>query len=734
LRGHSDQWGGSLVDNLIALFKRELREIYWRYSGKERKFLEIQGFYYANDDPEGLNLGLSPLLKDIFVPLELSTTTASKVPELLTENFDKSGNSPSPKAKIEKDGLQIWTLLKLGKTDPTYRRLLIKAKGGLGKTTLLRHIVYTYSQTKWRWGIPKLWRRGIPKLLPILIRLRDWDHRLIPDANHTELKDLPIPNLANLIQCYIEANPNLKKLKFSDTWAKEKLENGKMLILWDGFDEVKQEWQGAVSEWLGKQMQDYPQSYFILTSRPHWYNESYSEKAVRPNAELYVKEFNPEQIEKFINNWYLVHFRHEDKIRGTHYPQDYLQGISAQKTQNLIAQLQERLELRKLAEIPLNLNMIVNLHRSSKNDTLPRRRAELYQEIMNLQLIERPGRRDIDMILQKSDRQKVLQHLALWMGKQGSKQIEKTDVDNICRQFVAENLQYSARTKVLDFIERVVRVSEILVKKDQDYEFAHLSFQSYLMAVEIKEQQQEELLINSCQQSDWWRDTAKLYAASQRNPSIFLRRLVALNNEDATALAKECLLEIPKDHLEPELLAELKAVEKTVQNSLYQQLETFLKNGQWREADKETYRLMLQIVGKEADQWLTLKDIQNFPCEDLSAIDKLWVDYSKGKFGFSVQKKVWMACGGVPGECDFNVYKKFADQVGWMTSDYWLLYDNLSFLFDGSKHAQLPYVGWEVWRDLNAVWSLFSLVSLFIRVVSTVMFSMITLDNKPKES
>ena len=202
LRGHSDQWGGPLVDNLIALFKRELREIYWRYSGKERKFLEIQGFYYANDDPEGLNLGLSPLLKDIFVPLELSTTTASKVPELLTENFDKSGNSPSPKAKITRDGLQLWTLLKLGKTDPTYRRLLIKAKGGLGKTTLLRHIVYTYSQTKWRWGIPKLWRRGIPKLLPILIRLRDWDHRLIPDANHTELKDLPIPNLANLIQCY----------------------------------------------------------------------------------------------------------------------------------------------------------------------------------------------------------------------------------------------------------------------------------------------------------------------------------------------------------------------------------------------------------------------------------------------------------------------------------------------------------------------------------------------------
>ena len=149
-------------------------------------------------------------------------------------------------------------------------------------------------------------------------------------------------------------------------------------------------------------------------------------------------------------------------------------------------------------------------------------------------------------------------------------------------------------------------------------------------------------------------------------------------------------------------MAELKAVEKTVQNSLYQQLETFLKNSQWKEADKETDRLMLQIVGKEADQWLNEEDIQNFPCEDLRAIDKLWVDYSKGKFGFSVQKKVWMACGGVAGEYDYEVYKKFADQVGWRRSGNWLGYDELTFdVGKGSKHAHLPVC--MVWGGLRRV-------------------------------
>jgi hypothetical protein len=36
------------------------------------------------------------------------------------------------------------------------------------------------------------------------------------------------------------------------------------------------------------------------------------------------------------------------------------------------------------------------------------------------------------------------------------------------------------------------------------------------------------------------------------------------------------------------------------------------------------------------------------------------------------------------------MYEKFADQVGWRTSEDWLSYEELTFLFDGSKHAHLP--------------------------------------------
>ena len=107
---------------------------------------------------------------------------------------------------------------------------------------------------------------------------------------------------------------------------------------------------------------------------------------------------------------------------------------------------------------------------------------------------------------------------------------------------------------------------------------------------------------------------------------------------------------------------------------------------------------------------LGVESIKNFPCEELRTLDKLWVDYSKGKFGFSVQKKVWMACGGVPEEYDWDVYERFADQVGWRRRDDWFRCDELTISQDSSKQAHLPYYTYlsTVHHPVGAVSSLFS--------------------------
>ncbi|MBO1347539.1 MAG: GUN4 domain-containing protein [Hormoscilla sp. GUM202] len=70
----------------------------------------------------------------------------------------------------------------------------------------------------------------------------------------------------------------------------------------------------------------------------------------------------------------------------------------------------------------------------------------------------------------------------------------------------------------------------------------------------------------------------------------------------------------------------------------YHKLRDLLKAGEWEKADIETTRVMLQVADREKERWFRVDDIKNFPCQDLLAIDKLWVKYSDGPFGFSVQK------------------------------------------------------------------------------------------------
>jgi hypothetical protein len=182
--------------------------------------------------------------------------------------------------------------------------------------------------------------------------------------------------------------------------------------------------------------------------------------------------------------------------------------------------------------------------------------------------------------------------------------------------------------------------------------------------------------------------------ANLTNSTQFIRELLKIRKRTAKDLAYECFkcLKVSNRRIEPTLEQAIKTLASTVQSSLYQQLETYLKNSQWCEADEETNHLMLQIVGKETDQWLTEQDITNFPCEDLRTIDDLWVDYSNEKFGFSEQKKVWIACGGVPGEYDWDIFERFAVRVGWLRSGYWLGMDKLTYSLENSKHAHLPRV------------------------------------------
>jgi len=98
----------------------------------------------------------------------------------------------------------------------------------------------------------------------------------------------------------------------------------------------------------------------------------------------------------------------------------------------------------------------------------------------------------------------------------------------------------------------------------------------------------------------------------------------------------------------------------------YRKLDAFLSQGQWQDADLETREVMLQVIGRV--DYLPGPAIDTFDCEALQAIDQLWVHYSGGRFGFSVQVKLLQAV-----EANWD---RFGDRVGWRINQIWQPGDN----------------------------------------------------------
>ena len=121
----------------------------------------------------------------------------------------------------------------------------------------------------------------------------------------------------------------------------------------------------------------------------------------------------------------------------------------------------------------------------------------------------------------------------------------------------------------------------------------------------------------------------------------------------------------------------------------YTRLRNYLAQGNWKEADKETRRVMLAVAKREKEGWLDVEHIDNFPCADLRTIDQLWVKYSDGKFGFSIQKKIYQGLGGTK-EYESDIWEKFGEKVGWSKESKSLYYEDITF-DKKAPEGYLPY-------------------------------------------
>ena len=153
----------------------------------------------------------------------------------------------------------------------------------------------------------------------------------------------------------------------------------------------------------------------------------------------------------------------------------------------------------------------------------------------------------------------------------------------------------------------------------------------------------------------------------------------------------------------------------------YSRLRDLLQAGRWRDADEQTGSLMLEIarnlrtarklsrklasklVTIDANwlaklDYLTEEDCQEFPCQDLYIIDRLWNRYSESQFGFSIQAQLWNESG--------RDYALFADIVDWRqgSSDSWRSYSELDFT-PNAPEGHLPAAPFYTDAGLAVGWS-----------------------------
>jgi hypothetical protein len=102
----------------------------------------------------------------------------------------------------------------------------------------------------------------------------------------------------------------------------------------------------------------------------------------------------------------------------------------------------------------------------------------------------------------------------------------------------------------------------------------------------------------------------------------------------------------------------------------YTELQQLLARQDFKAADRLTLQKLCELAGARAvlRKWFYFTEVDSFPIPDLLSINSLWLVHSEGKFGFSVQREIWLSQG--------QNWDKMWPKIGWKTGNSWTRYPN----------------------------------------------------------
>ena len=400
------------------------------------------------------------------------------------------------------------------------RRLVVLGRPGGGKSTLVNHIVTQLARRRREEEADLPFWPDDRAPLPVLITLRHFDKWLAEEQREGAVGDLWDYLEKKLLPAWgcAHAFPGLSAA----------IRSQPSIIFFDGLDELRQAEtrrdiiRGVVEKFA--EMEE--QCQVVVTSRPYAYEDSEWQLPDDQFVVVRLASFEPEQIEAFNEAWYTKVIRHR-----RNWSKAECQREAAQLSRTIL----NRPHLHRLAQSPLLLTLIAQVHSYDSHSTLPNNRAALYEKMVDLLLArwekrlqeetpvngeetELPG---LDVPLE--DMRNLLAKLAYDGHEKQGRSNDQTDSDASAeisyrelRMALAERFDKTPKETepIIAYMQH--RAGLLRDKGNGVFDFPHRTYQEYLAARHLLNQSNglEQLCQKIKEQPDWWREVFLLSAGS----------------------------------------------------------------------------------------------------------------------------------------------------------------------------------------------------------------------------
>lgn len=352
----------------------------------------------------------------------------------------------------------------------SHRRTFLRGPAGTGKTTLMR------------WVGVRACRGDFPEamsawngLTPFMVPLRQYVGEKLPE---------PADFVRHTGRHLADQAPV--------GWANRVLAEGRGIVLVDGVDELPQTQREAARRWLRDLMSDFPESRYVVTTRPGAAQETWLEADGFVSAEL--QPLTDDDVGSFIHHWH-------EAVRSEIADEAELERLDTYEHELTRKVLGQR-HLRAIAATPLLCALLCALYRD-RHTSLPRDRMEVYEAALAMLLKDRDQQRGIEGVeLSRSELVLLLQELAKWLIINGSSDAPTATAQRQVTK-VLRSMHRVTEEPGEVFTHLIVRSGLLQSPTVDRVSFLHRTFEEYLAAKAIVEEDSFPLLVSKAHDDQW---------------------------------------------------------------------------------------------------------------------------------------------------------------------------------------------------------------------------------------